>query len=495
MNSATPKTQRPPATEIRKVIVAASHEAMKSWLVIGLTSVVLGGCVAPAPDNRNLNANTQKSASYLDSAGVTNSQKRISQNLAESMEKRREQVSWGGVAVFGNKAEGEDLPISSKLVAEFQEALVKKLRAIRPANLDLKNLGSGVADNLRSQDALIMVVALQTEYSNHRPDPFLTGKIRGEMTIKGQLLFLDSKKDMKLVANYPVGITQREAFGGEPSLADFSKLATTALMGSERFPDGRPASLSDQVTDLLAGNAVVPRATFPPAEVSSVTFAPACLIANTPHGPVNIPAETLARWSDEFALAFGSYIGTGSGFAVNPYLPGGGKDITPDRVLNAARRITMRTVDGQQRNVRLKSPTLIFKVEMTNLRSIRNEKNSNQKAECVNYCISGKLRVVNNDTGQLVQQVPLEWPPSPSQRLSAELIGKYMKQSEKRLFLGDSADHIDIWQTKLDLFLKQLAREIAFPEEDLARRFENLRSQLKLNAGLNSQPVNYASLR
>lgn len=471
------------------------NRGASSWLVIGFVSVMLGGCVGTGPDSRNLNTNTQKSASYLDSAGITNSQKRISDNLAESRKKRREQVSWGGVAVFGNKAEGKDLPISSKLVAEFQESLVNKLRAIRPANLDLKNLGSGVADNFRSQDALIMVVALQTEYPSHRPDPFLAGKTRGEMTIKGQLIFLDSKKDMQLVANYPVGITQREVFDGEPSRADFSKLANTALMGSDRFPDGRAASLSDQVADLLAGNAIVPRAAFPPVEVSSVSFAPACLIANTPHDPVNIPAETLARWSDEFALAFGNYLGTGSGFAVNPYLPGGGKDIAPDRVLNAARQITMRNVDGQQRNVRLKSPTLIFKVELTSLHSVRNEKDSNKyKAEYLNYCISGKLSVHNADTQRLVQEVTIDWPSSPTQRLPAKLASKYMENSKRSFPPGYPVDHLDVWQTKLDLFLKQLALEIAYPEEDLARRFENLRSQLKLNAGLNSQPLNYATL-
>jgi hypothetical protein len=296
---------------------------------------------------------------------------------------------------------------------------------------------------------------------------------------------------MQLVANYPVGITQRDVFDREPSAVEFSTVAKTALMGSERFRDGSAASLSDQVADLLAGNAVVPRAIFPPIAVAPVALGPDCSVANTPHGPVDIPPETIVRWSDEFALALGSYLGTGSGFAVNPYLPGGSQDIRSDRVLSAARQITLRSVGNQQRNVTLKVPTLIFKVEVSSLRTIRNEKESNPSAEYVNYCISGRLLVVNGDTGQRVQEVRLEWPPSPSLRLPAKLASKYMEQSRKSFTLGQPVDQIDVWQTKIDLFLRQLAREIAFPEEDLARRFEDLRSQIRHNAGIYSQPVNF----
>ena len=59
----------------------------------------------------------------------------------------------------------------------------------------------------------------------------------------------------------------------------------------------------------------------------------------------------------------------------------------------------MRTVDNQQLNASLKAPTLTFKLEVTSLRSIRNEKQSTQVKEVVNYCISGRLLVVNADTG------------------------------------------------------------------------------------------------
>ena len=75
------------------------------------------------------------------------------------------------------------------------------------------------------------------------------------------------------------------------------------------------------------------------------------------------------------------------------------------------------------------------------------------------------------------------------------MASKYLEQSAKTYPDNNHpVDHIDIWQTKIDWFLGQLALEIAFPEEDLARRFENLRSNIRRNAGINSQPVNYASL-
>jgi len=373
--------------------------AVKSGPAIALVGVVLCGCVGTGPDFKGVKTDTQKSASYLDSAGITNSQKRMAENMAESVQKRREQVSWGGVAVFGNKPEGEDLPVSSKLSAEFQGALVEKLRSIHPATFDLKNLGSGVADNLRSQDALLLVVALAAEYPSHCPELFDRSKTRGEMTIKGHLLFLDSKNGMQLVASYPIGVKLWNVFDQEPSPAEFSTLARTALMGSERLPDGGAVSFTDQVTALLARNAVVPRAIFPPIAVAPVTFSPDCSVANTPQGSVNIPPKTFARWSDEFALAFGNFLSTGSGFAVNPYLPGGSRVIGSDRVLSAAGHITMRTVDNQQLNASLKAPTLTFKLEVTSLRSIRNEKQSTQVKEVVNYCISGRLLVVNADTG------------------------------------------------------------------------------------------------
>jgi len=469
---------------------------LRLCLAIASVSALLGGCVGPGADFKKEKTDTQQPASYLNSTGITNSQKRMAENLAESVQKRREQVSWGGVAIFGNKAEGEDLPITSRLSADFQAALVEKLRAIHPGKFDLKNLGNGVADNLRSQDALVLVVALAAEYPSQHPDPNVAGKIRGEMTIRGHLLFLDSKSGMQVVASYPVGVTQRNIFDGEPSPAEFSTLAKTALMGSERFPNGKAASLSDQVADLLAGDTVVPRAIFPPVAVAPVSFGSGCGVANTPRGPVNISVETLARWSDEFAVTFGSYLGTGSGFPVNPYLPGGSRRIGSDRVLSAAGQITMRTVNNKQLNASLKAPTLTFKLEVASLRAVRDEKESIAKLrECVNYGISGKLLVVNADTGHLVQEVLLEWPSSPSQRLPAKLASEYLKRSVKIYPDNHSpVDHIGIWERKIDWFLGQLALEIAFPEEDLAHRFESLRSNIRHNAGITLPSGNYASL-
>ena len=117
---------------------------------------------------------------------------------------------------------------------------------------------------------------------------------------------------------------------------------------------------------------------------------------------------------------------------------------------------------------------------------------------CTPTALFREIQELGEDQGgQLVQEVQIEWPLSPSQRLPPKLASKYLDQSARvfaRTEPNRSLDSIDIWQTKIEFFLNQLAREIAFPEEDLARRFENLRSQIRHNARINSQPVYFVLL-
>ena len=84
--------------------------------------------------------------------------------------------------------------------------------------------------------------------------------------------------------------------------------------------------------------------------------------------------------------------------------------------------------------------------------------------------------------------LPIEFPPKNTPGLPAKLVAKYEELAAVKFteaeYQNDSVDHAEIWRDRIDAYLVQLAREIAFPEEDLAKRFESIRNKIKKNAQL-----------
>ena len=137
--------------------IQAAPQAM-TWGVITLAVLAtLTGCVSTI-DVKPGKTDVRSASSYLASKGTTNAQNRIEAQLAESSQKRRERVFWGGVAIAGGDQESDkNLPLCSdaSLLREFEQSVSEKLGAVHPAQFDLQNTGAGPAraDNWKDQDA------------------------------------------------------------------------------------------------------------------------------------------------------------------------------------------------------------------------------------------------------------------------------------------------------------------------------------------------------
>lgn len=108
----------------------------------------------------------------------------------------------------------------------------------------------------------------------------------------------------------------------------------------------------------------------------------------------------------------------------------------------------------------------------------------------VDYGMSGTLTVINPDfpeQRQLIQRVPIEFPASKKNKLPSELADKYSQLCHHYFTndqFGGPIDHEQIWRNKIDIFLMQLAREIAFSQEDIAQRFGCVRTKLNAGSGI-----------
>jgi hypothetical protein len=451
---------------------------------------IVPGCVGPSAhfDASTMRSNT--SATYMNSSAIQASGERIAKKQEKIDRKlnRHEMVSWSGVAVFGSGLEGQDLPICSQLKNDFQTTLVNRLKKLTPANFELKNLGTGMGDSEALKTGLSMVLALVSESVSQ--DIVLGGRLRGQISIFGQLMFLDAQNGNQLVSSYPVAVVESDLFDTQPTESQFAELAKIGLYGAPRLADGRAVSLCDQIEDLLVKDAVAPKAVLLPIEVGRVTFASACREPAIPQGATSISDNQLAMWSDELACRFAGYLGTGSGLPVNPYLPGGNRRLDKDRLTAyATRSFSMRKGDSDLIQAQLPTPRFVLNLEITCLHATLNEKESDMFTKKVDYGISGKMAVVNADSKEVVFEVPLEWPPKNTKGLPRQLAQKYASMVEAT-FTADEfngpINHANIWCKKLDRVINQLAREISFPEEDVANRFGDLRARFRLNALLNN---------
>jgi len=461
----------------------------------------LTGCVSTL-DVKSPSTDLKSASSYLASKGVTNAQDRIEGQLAESSQKRRERVFWGGVAITGgNECPEKNLPLcaNGSLLHEFEQSVGEKLRSIKSAHFDLQNTGAGPAraDNWKDQDALVMMLVLVSENRFCQPDSGTVGNYRAGIQIMGQLLFFDTSKNMQVTASYPLGVVQGGYYSTAPGDADFAALAKDALMSADRTADGKALSLSEQFLDQLAGRTLVPRAWRQPVAVGAVSFAVTCQKANDPGGARELSETLLARWSQQFANAFVNYLGTGSGLAVNPYTAGGELAVAKDRVLSAAATLTMRTTDRKMHNASLKPPRMLFNLQVSSLSCSVSDR-STPFQTILNYGFHGELTVVNPDTGANLLSLPVQIPAPKDSQLPRQLLEKYAKIAAvtppKAIADKGELDHAFWWQDMIDRSLTQLAREIAFEEEDLGHRFSTVREELKrsLNAGL-GRPTEIAS--
>ena len=462
----------------------------------------LTGCVSTLETKRpDIDPSATSASTYLASKGVTHAQDRIEAQLAESSQKRRERVFWGGVAIAGGNEDPErNLPLcaNASLLHEFEQSVGEKLRSVTSTNFDLQNTGAGPAraDNWKDQDALVMMVVLVSERRLCQQDTGkyskLAGNYRAGIQVLGHLLFCDTSQNMQVTASYPLGVVQSGFYSTPPSDADFAALAKDALMSADRTADGKALSLRDQFLDQLAGRTLVPRAWRSPVAVWAVSFAAACQKTDVPGGAQELPESLLARWSQQFANGFVNYLGTGSGLAVNPYTAGGELAVAKDRVLSAAATLTMRTTDRKMHNASLKPPRMLFNLHVASLSCAVSDR-SVMSNPLLNYGFRGELTVVNPDTGANLLSLPLQIPAPKDSKLPQPLLEKYAKIAKVNVLdVVDTRglDHAFWWQNKIDRSLLQLARETAFEKDDLGHRFSALREELKrsLNADPNDDP-------
>ncbi len=455
---------------------------MVAWVFL------IQGCAGPDVNFGSVAVSSNASASYMDSNGIQKSSERIArkQQLIDVQTNRRERVFFGGVSVFGNGLEAKDLPICSALRDDLQNELLGRLKNLTPANFEIANLGSGFNESLTSHDGLFMVLSLVGE--NAQTDKILQGKIRGQVSIFGQLMFLDAKRENQLVASYPLGIFESDLFDSPPSHSQLTELAKMGMVGSKNSDPSKAVSICDQVEGLLKNQAVAPRAIFAPIEVSPITFSLASEEVQTPDGNIMISNDQLTKWSDELSARFSGYLGTGSGLAINPYLPGGERRMGNNRVTQyASRTFAMRRGNAGDILAKLPVPSLLINFEVTSMFVKLDDKKSDAYTKIVDYCFTGILVAKRPLTGEVICELPIEFPVVHSKGLPRQLVKVYQGLVEKTYstdMLSSHPNHGAILAEKLDLILNQIAREIAFPEEDIASRFGKLRGDVKLNAFL-----------
>ena len=459
-----------------------------SSMCLGLLCIV-AGCVS-APELKSTEYYTsrntlQAGSTYLESKGVARSQAHMVQSAPSP--KVRDRVFWGGVAIAGpDITRNARLPICSDdiLLKKFETALTEKLRGLTCPLFDLQNIGAGPAnsDNWKDLDGLIMMVALSGEDTFCQPSPTINGQesYRAKLKITGQLLFLDAKGKLQVTASFPIGVSQLGIYKTQPGSQQFSGLAEDALLSERRAQDNKPISLRDQIIDQLAGTTVVPRAFRDPIAVGGVRFLQSCLEGGNSVGGRCPTQEQLEKWASKFGNSFANYLGTGNGLAVNPY---GSGTVAENKLANVASSLTLRTTDSKMQNATLAPPRLVFEVAINQLSRSENP-SSGQYTLVYDYGFGGNLKVLNPDTGGAeVLSLPIQVPAPKGAKLPKGLTDKYASIAANKILRetveGGQVDHSYLWQQSVDSYLLQLAREIAFEEEDIGKRFGGLREQLK----------------
>lgn len=470
-------------------IVAAIQRwfGMAALVIVG--GFMFGGCATPP---RLASAPDEKGQTFGESKGVQAGLARTTETLSVSQSARKERIAWGGVSLFQIADRTNAMPISSALLKDLQESLVQSLSQAKFQNFELVGLGKGIADNW--SEALVMSVVLSYERIYSYPS---LGKNKVHAEVSGEILFVDTKAQMQVTASYPIGSVIYDFVDGALDQEKIYFLVKQALIGKRKLADGKSTSLEGQVIQQLEGGAIAPRALRAPIAIESIEFAPKFSNALVLGKPFDLLEGQLVDWRDSWARTFCGFLAYGTGFPVNPYVGIGGK-ITSEQSISRAAQMTMRRVDGQMQTLTIRKPVfnLVLKLDSLNAdiaKDVQGTPRLTEEYGLVNlsYGFTGRLVAVNADTGKEIINIPLVVPGDRKSVGNSKLADKYLTVVSIPIrvkSLDENAiDHSANWSGRMKSFLEQLAHEIAFPEEDLAKRYGVLRNSIQRNALLINQ--------
>lgn len=447
----------------------------------------LAGCATTTKHDWSVGP-TERGQTFLESKGAQAGKERLAKTAV--IIQNREDVRWGGVAVVTEN--GQALaPMAGAKLEEFQNNLIRSLKgAVNIPGFNLLGLGDALTDNERlSKAPITFMVVIQHERMTTTP-VLDTQKVRFDVI--GQMIFLDNKSAMQLTAAYPVAVGVEDLGNPDPS-----ELIRMALHTDKKAPDGKAISLVGQVMELLSNEAISPRAVFPPISVLPVMVGSGQVELNIGMfsgsklqvDKATVPQDVAARWPDELGRTFATFLGANTGLPLNPYTTAGGATaLKDDTVLSIASSFTMRQADNQQTYSKLTPPRYLLSVEFLSLTCMESDDKAKRKTfqTSVNYGFDVVVSLKNADTGKEVDRVAIKLEHG-GKNLGA-LARKYGGISEFVLKRQQSDGPVDPEVIKvnlrpfLDEFMLQLAREVAYPEEDLLKRFEKFRALIKRNA-------------
>lgn len=463
--------------------------SFRRWIGLSALAIagvlLLGGCASSGQVGTS--SFQEKSQTFDSSKGIQASRARSDAALSVGQSDRKERVMWGGVCLFQTEKSKNTVPVCESMAPSLQEALNKSLTeaiaAGRLKSFDLTGLGTQVADNWISKDALVMVVALTFEQVYTYPS---LGKTKVNADVSAEILFVDTKANMQITASYPLGVTVVDLTDGPPDDERIKYLFKAALLGDRKTAEGKALTLEGQVIQTLEAGDAIPRALRAPVAVTAVEFGPEAENAEVLGQPYSIQKTSLDLWSDSLARSFCNFLGYRTGFPVNPYL-GGAVKVSSEQSIGVVAQFTMRRVDGQAIGVTLRKPVFNITLKIDKLIAMEAAlAESEYGLTKLAYGFQGHLKAVNVDTGKEVLTVPLQVPGDKKTAGNQKLSKLYEEIVTIPILTknleGGAINHSANWRNQLNVYIEQLAHEIAFQQDDVGKKFGILRESIQRNA-------------
>jgi len=442
-------------------------------------ALIFCGC-ASAPKNDWSGKTTERSSQIVNSIGGNSAKNRMEKSR---MLQTLERVTWGGVAAI--EQGGKNLaPVASANLTAIQDELVKRLTQKSVfSNLEIVGLPGRAETEVTS---LQMHVVLQHEST--------TSTVIGDLKktsyhLFGQIVFFDTRAAMQVTAAYPISLITAEL--GEVTA---EKLANFCIFNQKKARDGKPLGFIEQIIFLLENEAIIPRAVLPPVAVLPVDLQPLNGKLNISvynkslldHSVLEIPSNNVLTWPDQMGRNLSALLGANTGLPINPYVGNNTNDqFSSLSVLSQAAALTMRTAENQQILGKISPPRYFLELQLQ--RITREESSDVQKRRtfqtALNYGAEICISLKNADSGKLSEQVVLKL--AGEGRNLGRLAARYRAISEFNVLKNKISDPQELFMNfsiYMDELLLQLAREIAFPEEDILKRFEKFRALMKRNA-------------
>lgn len=452
-----------------------------------LLVATLVGCASSPKQDWNVGS-LERGQTYIESRGAASGKARISRILP--VDGKKESVRWGGVA--SALQNGTPIaPLASEKLAKFQEVLVREIKnTTNVLGFKLVGVNETAPDNQEaSESGLILMILLQHERTTELK---LSDEVKTSYELLGQLIFLDTKAAMQVTASYPLGVVVSDLGN-----ANVSALIETALFSTRNADDGKPLGLVGQIMDFIQNEAVVPRALFPPVRVMPVEMAGldnkfriSTLVGKKRStNEVELGQEEVGRWSDELGRSLCSFLGANSGLPLNPFTSSGNTGrLTDDSTLSQAVALTMRTADNQMIMGKLTPPRYNIVMTINSLSCSEVEESAKRQTyqTTMNYGLESVIYLKNADTGKTVAAVGIRV--DKGGKHLGLLAKRYQTLTEYKFRRKGAGEDVRIEEIKtnlrsfLDELLLQLAREIAFTEEDVLKNFEDFRKLIKRNA-------------